>query len=214
MSRLIALGIAGLALASGAFAGDREVEGRALLEAEQEVRIDFPVGDLEIEGVDGDEFTITVSGRCKRHTDRCDEQLEEIRVDIRERRGGLWVEVAPHSKWGWWDKLELEARVRHPADRPLVVDMGVGRLEVRGTASDLELDLGVGEASVDLEVGFVHSVYVDAGIGDTELLVPDGWVDCERSFLIGSEARWRDGPGEARIQVEVGVGEVSVRLDD
>ncbi len=210
----ITMGIAVLAIASAALASERQVEGRVVLGAGQELRLDFPVGDLEIEGVAGDEFTIEVSGRCKRHSQRCDEQLEEIRIDIREGRNGLWVEVSPHSKWGWWDKLELEARARHPADRPLSVDMGVGRLKVSGTESDLELDLGVGEVSVDLEVDYVRTVEVEAGIGDTELLVPDGWIDGERSFLIGSESHWRDGPGEARIDVEVGVGEAAVRLDD
>ncbi|MDH3402144.1 MAG: hypothetical protein OEP45_00910 [Acidobacteriota bacterium] len=214
MSRFIALGIAGLLSAGPVVAGERVLEGRATLSPDQEVRIDFPVGELTIEGVSGAELSIEVTGRCKRHTESCDEHLDEVELEVRERRGSVVVEVAPYSKWRWWDSLELEAWRRHPADRPLAVDMGVGELTVKGTQGDLELDLGVGEASVELAARFVRSVHVDAGIGDTELLVPDGWVDGERSFLIGSEASWRDGTGAARIYVDVGVGEAVVRLDD
>jgi hypothetical protein len=59
----------------------------------------------------------------------------------------------------------------------------------------------------------VNSIYLDTGIGETELLVPEGWVRAERSFLVGSETSWRDGPGDARVHVDVGVGEIVVRLD-
>jgi hypothetical protein len=78
---------------------------------------------------------------------------------------------------------------------------------------DLEVDLGVGEVTLDMEAEAVDSVYLDAGIGETELLVPDGWIHAERSFLVGSETSWRRGPGDAQVHVDVGVGEIVVRLD-
>ena len=76
-----------------------------------------------------------------------------------------------------------------------------------------DLDTWLGEVSVDLLAAEVNSVFLDAGIGETELRVPDGWVRDERSFLVGSESSWRNGLGEARINIDVGVGEVVVRLD-
>ncbi len=215
MNRSIALFIVVFGVAGAATAGDsRTVEGQATLAAEQEVRLDFPVGEMEVVGVDGDRFRIELIGRCKHRSSRCEEHLEEIQIEIRESRGALRVEVAPHSKWRWWDSVQLEARVTHPSSRPLLVDMGVGELEIVGMRHDLEVDLGVGEVEVDLPADAVKSVYLDAGIGETELLVPDGWVRAERSFLIGSECSWRHGSGESRIHVEVGVGEAVVRLED
>lgn len=215
MKRSIAVFVVVSGVAAVLAAGDsRTVEGQAQLAADQEIRLDFPVGELEIVGVDGDRFRIELTGRCKHNSSRCDEHLEEIEIEIRESRGALRVEVAPHSKWRWWNSLQIEARVTHPATRPLLVDMGVGELDIEGIAADLEVDLGVGEVSVDLPVEVVKTVYLDAGIGETELLVPDGWVQGERSFLIGSECSWRDGKGEARVRVEVGVGEAVVRLED
>jgi hypothetical protein len=203
------------ACAAMAAAGEsRTVEGTAHLEPEQEVRLDFPVGELEISGVEGDTFRIELVGRCRHRSSRCGEHLEEIAIEIRQRGSAVSVEVAPHSQWRWWDSLQIEARVSHPADRPLRVDMSVGELNIEGLRHDLEVDLGVGEVSVDLPVSAVKSVSLDAGIGEAELLVPEGWVEGERSFLVGSECSWRDGPGEARVHVEVGVGEVVVRLED
>jgi len=215
MKRSIVMGIACLAAAGAASAAEpRVIEGRAKVASDQEVRLDFPVGELEIVGVDGDTLEIVVEIRCKgRRRARCEDTAEQIELDIDESRGTLYVEIEPHSKWQWWDDLEIEARVKQPADRPLRVDMGVGELVIEGLAADLQVDLGVGEASVDMSVDAVRSVFLDAGIGETELLGPKGWVRDERSFFIGSESSWRDGPGEARVHVEVGVGEASVRLD-
>ena len=34
-----------------------------------------------------------------------------------------------------------------------------------------------------------------------------------RSFFVGSEVLWEDGPGAAELEIEVGVGEVTIRLE-
>ena len=44
--------------------------------------------------------------------------------------------------------------------------MGVGQLEVDGLAGDLDLDLGVGEATVLAPQDAVKAVSVNVGIGD------------------------------------------------
>jgi hypothetical protein len=146
MRRTITLAVSALLVAGSAAASDRRtVEGTAKLRPGQEVRLEFPVGELEVVGVRGDVARLEVEGRCKRDSGRCDEHLDAIEIDIRERGGRLWIEVAPHSKWRWWDSLQIEARMTYPADRPLVIDMGVGELNVDGLRGDLEIDLGVGE---------------------------------------------------------------------
>jgi len=215
MNRSIAAFIVITGAAGLVAAGDtRTIEAQAQLAAGQEVRLDFPVGELEIVGVEGARLRIEVEGRCKHGSSRCEEHLEEIEIEIRESGGAFRIEVAPHSKWRWWDSLQIEARMTYPSSHELIVDMGVGELDIEGLTGDLEVDLGVGEVSVDLPVEAVRSVSIDAGIGETELKVPDGWVRGERSFLIGSESSWRDGTGQARVRVEVGVGEAVVRLQD
>lgn len=215
MRQTIAAAIATLMIAGGAAASDRRtVEAHARLAPGQEVSLDFPVGELEITGVPGDQAYLEVEARCKRRTSSCDDQLEAIEIDIRDSGGRLRIEVAPGAKWRWWDRLELAARMTYPADHPLLVDMGVGEVTIDGLSGDLEVDLGVGEVSIDMPARAVSSVYLDTGIGETELLVPEGWIRSERSFLLGSETSWRHGPGAARVHVDVGVGEIVVRLGD
>jgi hypothetical protein len=213
MRHAISLAIASLLFATAAAGDNRTVEGRARLAPGQEVRLDFPVGRLEVVGVRGDEVRLEVEGRCKRSPGDCDDHLQAIEIDIRERDGELWIEVSPHPKWRWWDSLEIEAKLTYPAGHPLTIDMSVGELTVDGLRGDLDVDLGVGDVSVDMPGKAVNSVYLDAGIGETELLAPEGWVRAERSFLVGSETNWRHGPGDARVHIDVGVGEIVVRLD-
>ncbi len=176
-----------------AAADERILEGTAVLGSDDRVVIDFPVGELVVEGVSGDRFQIEVEVRCKGDRDRCRERLDDVEIDISERRGTFYIEIAPHSKWRSWNSVEVEALVRHPARNPLEIDMGVGEVEIEDVAADLEVDLGVGEVSANLPLEAIRSVYLDAGIGETELLAPDGWIQGDRSFLIGSESHWSDG---------------------
>lgn len=202
-------------LALPAFAADeRTLQGTAVLGADDRVRVEFPVGELTVEAVEGDRFTIVIEAWCKRDRSSCRRQLDEISIDVTERRGTFHVDVAPHSKWRSWNALQLEAEIRHPADREIEIDMGVGEITIDGLRGDLMVDLGVGEVTVDLPLAAVRSVHLDAGVGETELLAPDGWVQGDRSFLVGSESSWSGGPGQARVRVDVGVGEAVVRLED
>jgi hypothetical protein len=95
----------------------------------------------------------------------------------------------------------------------VVVDMGVGRLSIESVYGDLSADLGVGELEIVTSEAAFASALLDAGIGETTLRTSDGRRSGHRSFLLGSEFRWRAGEGHAALRAEVGVGEVSVRLE-
>jgi hypothetical protein len=92
--------------------------------------------------------------------------------------------------------------------------MGVGELEVAGVDDDLSIDLGVGEVDVSVPEARFRSVDLDAGIGEASLRLPEGRYQGRRSFLIGSELDWHEGRGQAALVVDLGVGEVEVRLRD
>jgi hypothetical protein len=179
----------------------------------QQVRVDFPVGELRLTGVEG----ATVAVEIELHSDeggrRCVEGLEHVELESDATAGRLLLRIEKEPKWAW-DDLEMEAEIRLPADRELAVDMGVGQLEVDGMRGEVTLDLGVGEVDVTVPAAGVRSVRLDAGVGQTSLRLPEGWVDERRSFLIGSEIHWNEGRGAADVWVDVGVGEASVRLED
>jgi hypothetical protein len=91
--------------------------------------------------------------------------------------------------------------------------MGVGSLDVEGMRGEVSLDLGVGQVEVTMPAASVGSVRLDAGVGETSLRLPEGRVDERRSLLIGGEIRWDEGKGGSDVWVDVGVGEVNVRLE-
>ncbi len=192
---------------------ERLIEESFELSPGQDVRFDFPVGSLRLEGVAGSTVAVEIELTCKRGGERCREAMEEVELDSHASQGRLSLEVDREPKWHW-DNLEMKAVVRHPAERDLTVDMGVGELIVEGVRADLTIDLGVGSVEVTMPASAVRAVRLDAGVGETSLRVPEGWVDEERSFLVGGEVNWSEGKGEASVWVDLGVGEAKVELEE
>jgi len=200
------------ALAAPVAAADRTIAESYRLTGDQDVRLDFPVGELRFVGAEGDALEIEIDIRCKRSTARCRDAMEEIELVAHEGARRLTLEVDRHPKW-LWDSLELEGEVHLPSARPLTVDMGVGELEIDGLTADLTIDMGVGEVWIAMPAAAVRTLRVDVGVGDANARFPDGRAEGSRSLLVGSELFWDDGPGDARVHVDLGVGEVEVRLD-
>ncbi len=189
----------------------REMTGSAAVEPGQEVRIDFSVGELDIEGYDGDRVEVSVRADCDRSRSRCAEILEDLELEV---RGGRVVEVKMRGYPKWNNSgLEIDGVVRVPRTSPVEVEMGVGELSIEGVDADLRVDLGVGEATIRVSEAAVSSVFADVGVGEATIRGAQGRVEGERSFLIGSEAEWSGGAGSARVRVDVGVGEVRVDVD-
>ena len=91
--------------------------------------------------------------------------------------------------------------------------MGVADLDIRGVEQDLRVDLGVGQLDLRLPEANFGEAFVDVGVGKVRFLGAGAPRDDRRSFLIGSEVHWSDGEGKAELDIEVGVGEVKVRLE-
>ena len=61
-----------------------------------------------------------------------------------------------------------------------------------------------------MDESHVDSADIDAGIGDVSIRHRGGRL--ETSGFIGNELSWDEGDGPARIELELGVGEVALRL--
>lgn len=125
-------------------------------------------------------------------------------------------------------RFEEDWTLTVPAHLALVVELGVGDVEVSNTTGGLDLELGVGEAVVqvnggtlDIEVGVgdvtirgpssaYGSVETAAGVGDV-LIIADGHKITGEGFIAHS-AEWQ-GSGDATIEAEAGVGEIRVVLE-
>jgi hypothetical protein len=172
--------------------------------------LDFPVGELTVEGGDSSQVGLDVKIACNHRTSRCEEAAQALRLVYNTSGDQLRVEVKNWPKFGGSRGLHVRARINVPRDLPLRAELGVGELNVQGLASDLDLDLGVGEVNVNLPKDAVGSVDLDTGVGEASLHAAGRRY--ESAGLFTRELHWDKGSGRARVKVDCGVGEIDVTL--
>ena len=211
---LLLLGVATLSVAPAAAAADSDRKINASWPAGdlEALRFDISVAELEVTAASGDKIVIEVLAECKHNRRECEEALEDLELRDRTRGQVLMIDLEGHPKWGK-GRLEVEVFLEIPADLDFDLDMGVGEVNIEGLRGNLDLELGVGELTIDTEPDHLRSINLDVGVGDAEIYGDARRVEGRRSFLIGSEVYWAEGKGDKRIKVDVGVGEVTVRLD-
>lgn len=205
---LLALGAATLAAADD----HRQLKGSHEITAGQAVHIDFPAGELEIEAAPESRVEIELEVECKWRRSDCRDLLDGVEIVWRARERRLFLEIEGLATWRL-ARLEVSATVKMPARAALDVEMGAGRLLIDGLTNDVRVDMGAGEIRLWMPESAVESVSVDVGVGDAKFQDRKEYVSGRRSLLIGSELHWDDGPGEARIDIELGAGEATVWLD-
>lgn len=176
----------------------------------QSVRVDFPVGELHVEGTDADQVTVKLYVHCDRHGAWCEDRAERVSLDVRPRGGRLDVDVDSHTLFhsdGFW----IEGVVKVPRGLALDVNMKVGELEVRDMENDVDLAIKVGEVNLSMPETRVARVHAGVTIGEANLDHRGGHTQV--AGLLGRRLNWTEGRGQARVDVRMGVGEVSVRLD-
>ncbi len=179
------------------------------LETRDRIHVDLPVGKLRVEGVPGNTATFEVEVTCKRSSRRCEDYASDLDIRLDRRSTRVLLEVDDWPKWSTGG-LDVRVLLRVPRNIALSADLGVGDIHTEGLESNLSLDLGVGDITITGNSASVRSVDVDSGIGKALLKVA-GETFSERSFL-GGETSWHEGRGEARIEVDLGVGAIEVDL--
>jgi hypothetical protein len=176
-----------------------------------EVYLDFPLGEATIEATQGDRVEVVIELACDDGwgSSGCPDRAERIEMlhDISGDRMELTLDG--YSRWRSRG-LEVNLRMRVPERLALWVDMGIGELEIEGMRNDVTVDMGIGEASVSMRAEDVGRVALDTGIGETSLRTPDGRTGAAGLFT--SEVDWPGASGEARVRVDLGIGEIDVRL--
>lgn len=175
----------------------------------ERVSLDFPVGQLLVDGWDGRQVDLDVRLECERDTRSCREAAQKVRVVHGTQDGRLHVEMKDWPKRGG-KGLEAHVTIKVPRRLALTSNLGVGEMRISGIEGDLNADLGVGELSVTMPESAVASVNADTGVGEANLVVNGRRY--ESSGFIAKEIRWNKGSGDARVQVDCGVGEIDVRL--
>lgn len=201
-----------LAMATGLAAADfGELEKVFEIEAGHKVRLVLPVADLRLEVSDAPEIRADLLVRCRWHQD-CDEVLSDIDLVSSSTPRRFVVELEGLSRWES-AKIEVEGTVTVPRTSDLELEIGVGDLQIRGMEKNLKVDVGVGKVKIWQSPAVVKAVSLEVNVGEAAILGGAEDASDRRSFLVGSEVFWDKGPGDARIDVEVGVGEVSLWLE-
>lgn len=199
------------ALALAAFAGSpvktqKEAYPAATLRS---VTLDVPVAEVRIEGTTGTDVQAEMTVTCSKDTDACRERAEQVVLASTVKGAELVLEVKGYSKRSS-SGVQVELSLQVPSVLALRLDLGVGDVEIEGIDGNLNLDVGVGDVEVRGKLSAVASVEMETGVGDARLELPSGGP--EASGFVGKELAWTEGKGPSRWHLEVGVGDLEVRL--
>lgn len=191
-----------LPLASVANAHERTIEASYSVNEATELSIESGVGTVTFERANGSTLEIEL------HIEESDASFfDEPNLDavelVAEQNGDRLDLRVPEQ-----DNIKLDWTIRLPQVAAVDLDLGVGEITGSLDAADMSVDLGVGEIDLVI-VGAIADVKTDVGIGEVKIIGGDSTSN-ERHFISASgKAR---GPGDARVNVDVGIGEIRIEI--
>jgi hypothetical protein len=175
----------------------------------QALHVNFTVGKLRVEGTDAKDVTVRLLVHCKGGRSKCDELTRDVTLDAHTRGDRLDLDIEGHSLFDS-DDYWIEGVIELPRRMRLDIEMPVGEVEIDGMANDVDLRLKVGEVMLGMSEDAVSRIEAGVTIGEASLDKSDGRQQVEGLFT--SKLRWNEGKGRARVNVELGVGELNMRL--
>ena len=142
---------------------------------------------------------------------RCDSYQERLRLQAKRTDAGVAISLSGLSFWKL-GKLGVEGVLTVPRWSPLVAHIGIGEVEIDGGGEDLQVHMGIGDLTVRLPQDKVGSVSILTKIVDASI---HGVVDREgsRRKLLGAQAVWTAGTGDAQVLVGLKIGDATVFLE-
>jgi hypothetical protein len=230
MKRSLVLVTAVALLCSPALAGERTLSRDFSATDLARVVIEAGVGDVTVTAVGSGSVSVQVTLQARRgglfaSKKKAQRQIETavLRGEVVGRELHLDIDVDADER-----RFEERWQVEMPAHLATELELGVGDVEIRGTAGGVEIDSGVGDVEAEVSGG---DLLVDLGVGNASITAPaaeygrvssssgvgDGRLSVrgqqvEGDGFVGHSAIWT-GDGPARIDVEVGVGDARVVLE-
>ncbi len=186
------------------------LEGKWPVGNTEEIRVQFPIGELVLESTDEPEIRALLGVRCRHGRPSCIERSKRLRLVTQLAGRTRQIRLEGMPKFGSHG-LEVSLHIAVPKVLAVDAEMGVGSCRAEGILRDLHVELGVGDVNVLMSERDVRSVQLTVGVGDATL--HHGSRAQAVSGFLGRKVRWNQGAGEARVSVELGVGDVDVRLD-
>jgi len=173
----------------------------------EEISLDGGVGEMTIVRSTGDELVVELEIQSERNWLGRYRDIDDVDVIISRRGERLHVEVNESDL----DNLELNWRVELPAVARTTVNLGVGQLIAETGDTNLRVELGVGEARIEIPRQSTGRIDASVGVGSIHM---DGVHDMVSRRAFVSESIYAYGDGVRDAHVDVGVGEISVVLKD
>ena len=200
-------------LAAGAVRADsvdvRTIERRVFAGEAGLVHVDLSFGGVTVEGVDGRNVEVEVTIQCGREDlEKCRHRAERIRLRPRMKKSTLVVKLK-NTPRGRVQGLKARMRLKVPRDLALDVNVRGGGVWVGGMESHVEIDSLAGDVDLTHRQELIEAIKVDVGAGDADLWLKDSRV---KGHGFPRTLRWY-GSGPARVNIDVGTGDVAVRLE-
>jgi hypothetical protein len=189
------------------------------------VTLKASVGSVRVEAGGGDTIEARVVLRARRTTGIFSSlpDVEKLEISATTRGDQLELDVdAKNIQEDWVLKLPSKSM------SALEIMVGVGDVKVTAPAKRIELDLGVGDAEIDVVTGAIKvsvgtgdlrirtalsnagEIKGTTGVGSTSLKGLEGTV---KSNAVGGRVSGQ-GSGQQPIDATVGVGDLSIELDE
>ncbi|MEM9595849.1 MAG: DUF4097 family beta strand repeat-containing protein [Acidobacteriota bacterium] len=209
----ILLGAALFLGALPAFADDdgaiRRIEQSFFAGDAKKIEVDLTVGSLQVEGVRGRNAEVELILTCDRtDSEACKRRANRIQLVPRISGDRLYLKLKRTSR-ARLQGISADMRLRLPRDLAVEVDLAGGDVVIKNMRSHLEVDSAAGDVDIVFPEKRVASVNLDVGVGSADLWLEDSRVE-GRGFP--RSVTWR-GSGEANLEVDLGAGDITVRLE-
>lgn len=171
----------------------------------EEIVLEGGVGSMKIETTTGTELQVELDIEAERNWWGRRRDVDDIDLKISRSGTRLTIEVNEHDL----DNLELHWRVAMPEVEKTSINLGVGTIIAEVGDTELNVDLGVGEARINVPLQHAGLIETSAGVGDASI---SGGTDTVNDRATVSANARSHGAGSSDIDVQVGVGDASVSL--
>lgn len=183
------------------FASEKNLSQQYNVSEITKLHINNGVGDIQIEVTEADQISVDVKVRGSKSWFFGRTDVSDAKLESSQKNGKLSLEVP-------LDDTEQNWVVKVPRQLALTLQLGVGSIQLDGTAGDIDADIGVGSFSAKLAVPEYKNIELSAGVGEVNLDHTSGKT--ERSHLVGGDLEYT-GPGKHAMNITVGVGDANVR---
>lgn len=175
------------------------------------LRLDLPVGEVDVIGTDGDVLRARMQIECKPNKRRCAKRAERA-VLATESDGDTLTLAATPEGMNAYKGAQVRITVEVPRSDTLEVEFGAGELEVRDVDACVSIRMFAGEAQLHLAGERIGDISLKTGMGESALYVNSDAIDGKRPLLVGSKVVHALGNGDCSLAARLRFGELTAHL--